>query len=428
MKAVILAAGVGTRLKPITSSIPKPMIPLAGRPLLEHNIIGLKEAGVNEILLIVGYKKKIIKDYFKKGDKLGVSIEYITQEEYRGTAHATGYGKDFVKNEPFLMMYGDILVDQVTFKKIIQLYKETNADGLISLLEVENPQNYGIISLDRQNYVKEIVEKPSSDQDVGNLANAGIYILPQTIFKAIEKTKLSKRGEYELTDSLEILIHHLNNRIIGYAMKETYWNDIGLPWQLLDANEYLLSIIKEDIKGTIENKVIIEGNVQIGEGTIVKAGSYLKGPCYIGKNCIIGPNAFIRSGTSIQDNCHVGICEIKNSLIFSNTNIPHFNYIGDSILCNNVNLGAGTKIANLRFDGKTIKVHIKGKVINSHKKKLGAIIGAHVKTGIDVSIMCGKKIGMGSRIGPKTLVLEDIPNHTLYYQDPSGNIITEKLM
>jgi len=427
MKAVILAAGEGTRLKPITSSISKSMIPLAGKPLLEHNILGLKNAGIYEILIIVGYKKELIKGYFKDGQEFGVNIEYITQEEYRGTAHATGYAKDFVRNDTFLMMYGDIIVEQNIFTEIIKNFENSKADGLISLLKVDNPQNYGIITLDSENYVKEIIEKPSLDMNVGNLANAGIYIFPSLIFDAIDKTKLSKRNEYELTDSFEILIHNFNKNMFGYIMKDIYWNDIGLPWQLLEVNEYILSKLKHNIEGTVEDNVIIKGDVYIGEGTIVKSGSYLRGPCYIGQKCTIGPNAFIRSSSSIQDNCHIGMSEIKNSIIFSNTNIPHFNYIGDSIICDNVNLGAGTKIANLRFDNKIVKVSIKGTLVDSPRKKLGAIIGANVKTGINVSIMCGKKIGQNARIGPHTLVLEDVPKDTQYYHDPNNGIIKKDL-
>ena len=428
MKAVILTAGKGIRLKPITSPIPKPMIPIAGKPLLEHNLLGLKKAGIKEILLIVGYKEEIIKEYFGDGiDKFGIKISYITQKKYLGTANAASYARDFVKNDIFLMMYGDIIVDPIIFKNIISEYSEKRPEGLISLLEVENPYNYGVISLDKNGFVKKITEKPSPDLNLGNLANIGIYIFNPLIFKAIDNTGLSIRNEYELTDSMNILINKFGGKITGYISKNLYWNDIGLPWQLLDANKYLLDNLNRDIRGNIEENVNIKGFVYIDEGTIVKSGSYIEGPCYIGKNNLIGPNAFIRPYTSIQNNCHIGISEVKNSVIFSNTNIPHFNYIGDSIICNNVNLGAGTNIANLRLDNKNIKVRIKNNNIDSNKRKLGAIIGSNVKTGINVSIMCGKKIGMNSQIGANTLVNDDVPPFTLYYQDPNKGIKSKNL-
>lgn len=427
MKAVILAAGEGTRLKPITSSLPKPMIPIAGKPLLEHNLLGLKDAGIKEVLLIVGYKKEIIKEYFGDGArKFGLSITYKTQTEYLGTADATRYAESFVKEDSFLMMYGDLLVDPIVFKKAIKKYQENDVKGLISLIEVENPHNYGIISLDNQNIVQKIVEKPPPEMNLGNLANAGIYIFDPLIFGAIKKTELSKRNEYELTDSMEIMIEELGGAIYGFSLKEDYWNDIGLPWQVLDANKYLLDKINTKIDGIVEENAIIKGKVIIEDGTIVKSGSYIQGPCFIGKNNLIGPNAYIRPGTSIQNDCHIGMSEVKNSIVLSKSNIPHFNYFGDSIICDNVNFGAGTKVANLRLDNGDIDVNIKEKRINSTRRKLGTFVGPNVKTGINVSIMCGKKIGANSQIGAHTLVLEDIPPNSLYYYDPQRGIINKK--
>jgi len=223
---------------------------------------------------------------------------------------------------------------------------------------------------------------------------------------------------------MRILINDLNGKIKGYVIKDLFWSDIGLPWHLLDANKFLLNNIKQDIKGKVEENVQIIGDVRIGKNTLIRSGSYIIGPCYIGENSLIGPNAFIRPFTSIGDDCHIGMSEIKNSLIFSNTSIPHFNYIGDSIICENVNLGAGTKISNLRFDNNNIKMKINEKLIDSGRRKLGAIIGPNSQTGINSSIMCGKKIGEGSVIGAHTMVNEDIPANTLYYQDKNG--ITKK--
>ena len=428
MKAVILAAGEGNRLKPITSSRPKPMIPIAGKPLLEHTIAGLKEAGVSNILLIVGYKEAIIKDYFKNGlDKFSINIEYITQEEYLGTAHATGYAKNFVKDDPFLMMYGDLLVSPNVFKELLLKFNQSKKEGLISLIEVGNPQDYGIISLNSNGFVEKITEKPSPELNMGNLANAGIYIFKPLIFEAIEKTEKSMRDEYEFTDSMDILINQLKGNIVGYNIKDYFWSDIGLPWQLLDANKYLLEQLKGKIQAKVEKNVSITGNVFAGKNTIIRSGSYIQGPCYIGENTIIGPNAFIRPYTSIGNNCHVGMSEVKNSIILSNTGILHFNYIGDSIICENVNLGAGTKVANLRLDENNVKMNIKGQLIDSGTEKLGVIIGPNVKTGINVSIMTGKKIGENSKIGPHTMVIEDVPPNTLYFHDHINGIIKKDL-
>jgi bifunctional UDP-N-acetylglucosamine pyrophosphorylase/glucosamine-1-phosphate N-acetyltransferase len=221
-----------------------------------------------------------------------------------------------------------------------------------------------------------------------------------------------------------ILINELEGRIKGYVIEDLFWSDIGLPWHLLDANKFLLKNIKHEVKGKIEENVQIVGNVIIGKNSLIRSGSYIIGPCYIGENSLLGPNAFIRPFTSIGNDCRIGMSEIKNSLIFSNTAIPHFNYIGDSIICENVNLGAGTKISNLRFDNGNVKMNINEKLINSGRRKFGAIIGPSAQTGINSSIMCGKKIGEGSIIGAHTMVNEDIPANTLYYYDKNG--ITNK--
>ena len=426
MKAVLLAAGKGKRLKPITSSRPKPLISIAGKPLLEHTILGLKEAGIDSILLIVGYKEQMIKNYFKDGvENFGVNIEYITQEEHLGTAHAAQYAKDFVGNDDFLLMYGDILVESEVFKSIVQHFNNFKPEGVISLVRVENPEEFGIISLNNEAYVEKITEKPPKGANLGNLANAGIYIFTPMIFKAIQETQKSKRGEYEFTDSMEILITKLKGKIKGFILEE-FWSDIGLHWQIMDANAYLLDKLATKIDGNVEKNVTVEGEVYIGKNTIVKSGTYIQGPSYIGENCLIGPNAFIRPYSFISDDCHVGMSEIKNSIIFSNSNVPHFNYIGDSIICEDVNLGAGTKVSNLRFDGKNIKMEINGKLVDSKRRKLGIIFGSNSQTGINVSIMCGKKIGENSIIGAHTFINEDVPPNSLYYKDSNGKLIKKE--
>ena len=423
MKAVILLAGEGKRLRPITSTRPKPMIPLNGKPLLEHTVIGLNTAGIDHFIFVVGYKESIIKDHFKAvSSKLNIKIEYVTQDRYLGTAHAVNFAKDFIEDEAFLIMYGDIFVDPDVYVTILKSFNAEKYDGLITLYEVNNPQDYGVISLNSNGLVEKIVEKPPKELKMGNLINAGIYIFSNLIFKAIEKTEKSIRNEFEFTDSMEILMNQLNGKILGITISNHFWNDIGLPWQLFEANTYMLDKLESKILGVVEENVYIFGNVHIGKNTNVKSGSYIIGPCYIGENTLIGPNAYIRPHTSVGDKCHIGISEVKNSIIFSNSNVPHFNYVGDSIICEKVNLGAGSKTSNLRFDNKSVWINIEGVRIDSGRRKMGSIIGPNVQTGINASLMCGKKIGENSVIGAHTLVMEDVPPNTLYYHDPFEGI------
>ncbi len=190
-----------------------------------------------------------------------------------------------------------------------------------------------------------------------------------------------------LLSELECLIS--NNRPFEY-------------WLFLEKSEKALSTIKGRLLGSVDNNVVILGPAFLSESTVIKSGTRIEGPVYIGKGCIIGPNAYLRPGTIIADNCHIGTSEIKNSVIMSGTKIPHFSYVGDSIIGRNCNFGAGTKIANLRHDSKNVKVNIEGKKIDSGRKKLGALVFDEVKTGINCSINCGAIIMKGERLLPNS--------------------------
>ena len=267
----------------------------------------------------------------------------------------------------------------------------------MGLAQVPNPSDFGVITLESSEGSKviSIDEKPESPSS--NLVNAGLYIFKKDIFDYIERTEKSKRGEFEITDTLAMVMESGN--LYGTILPD--WFEIGKPWDILGANERLMENLEERIEGTVEPYATVEGPVQIGKGTIVRNGSYIVGPVIIGENCDIGPNCFIRPSTSIGNGCKVGnAVEIKNSIIMDNSNAPHHNYLGDSIIGEGCNLGSGTKIANLRLDGKNIKAILQGKLQDTGRRKLGAIIGDDVKTGINATIDSGAIIGESSFIGP----------------------------
>lgn len=218
---------------------------------------------------------------------------------------------------------------------------------------------------------------------------------------------MSPRGEYEITDSLIMQIKD-GKTVRGHKTTKN-WIDIGKPWELIEINEKLLNNVKTEIKGEIENGVTIHGEVYLDEGSIIKAGVYIEGPVYIGKNCDIGPNSYIRGNTYFGDNVHIGnAVEIKNSIIMENTNVSHLSYVGDSVLGSNCNIAAGTNIANLRFDNRTVRTIIKNKKIDSGRRKLGAIVGDYTKTGINSSLSPGVKVGSNSSIGSGVLLTTDV--------------------
>jgi bifunctional UDP-N-acetylglucosamine pyrophosphorylase/glucosamine-1-phosphate N-acetyltransferase len=199
-----------------------------------------------------------------------------------------------------------------------------------------------------------------------------------------------------------------NNEVYGYVIHEP-WVEIGRPWDLLSANETLMKNIEGSTQGEIERFAEIIGPVRIGQGTVVRNGSYIIGPVIIGENCTIGPNCVIRPSTIVGNGCKIGnAVEIKNSIIMDFSNVPHQNYVGDSIIGQRCNLGAGTKVANLRLDEKNIDVALRGKLVDTGLRKLGVIMGDDVKTGINSSIDIGTIIGQGSLIGPNALAWGNI--------------------
>jgi len=323
-----------------------------------------------------------------------VRIEYVSQRRQLGTADALKSAVHLLSDE-FLMLNGDNIVSHEDVRKIME------SEGMaMGVFRVENPQDFGVVEIENGR-IKKIVEKP--EKPPSNLINAGVYRFTSDIIEFLKRTPLSKRGEYEITDTIQLAI---NSGIEFRAIELKTWIDVGYPWDLLKANEFMLKNLNEStIEGEIEDGAYVKGNVIIEEGTVVRSGSYIIGPVVIGKNCVIGPNCFIRPYTSIGDNGHIGACvEVKNSIIMSNTNVPHLNYVGDSVIGENCNLGAGTKIANLRLDGKEIYATVKGKKIPTGRRKFGAIVGDNVKTGINVSINVGTMIGNDVLIAPSAKV------------------------
>ncbi|WP_202320732.1 bifunctional sugar-1-phosphate nucleotidylyltransferase/acetyltransferase [Archaeoglobus neptunius] len=391
MQAVILAAGEGTRMRPLTYTKPKVMLPVANRPILQHLLENLINTGIDDVVMVVGYRDETVRNHFG-GEFEGVRIRYVRQTRQLGTANAL-LSAEHLLEEEFIMLNGDAIVFEDDLRKIVE---QKNS---VAVVEVSNPSSFGVVELEN-GFIRRIIEKPESPPT--NLINAGIYHFDSRIVDCLRKTPLSERGEYEITDTITMAI---NGGMKFRAVKVESWIDVGYPWDLLKANKALLARIKRRVDGEVEEGAVIKGNVIIGENTVVMAGSYIVGPAIIGENCRIGPNCYIRPYTAIGDGCHIGnAVEIKNSIIMSGTKVPHLNYVGDSVVGENCNLGAGTKIANLRLDERNIVVSVRGKKEDTGLKKFGAVIGDNVKTGINVSINVGTMIGNDVLIGPGRVV------------------------
>lgn len=388
MDCVVLAAGEGKRMRPLTTKRPKVMLPLANRPMLEHLVLAAREAGITSFIFVVGYGEREIRRYFGDGAPWGVNISYAPQRLQMGTADALKSVRDLVSGK-FLAMNGDMIVTSSDITGLTRC-----GSPCMSTSSTDHPSDYGVVTIENGK-VMSLEEKTTHPKS--SLINAGAYFFDTGIFDYVDKVLPSSRGEFELTDALNALIGE--GSLSAYQLST--WMDVGYPWDMLDANAALMETMKSENRGFIEDGVTLSGPVIVGDDTVVKSGTYIEGPCIIGKNCRIGPHAYIRGSTSIGDNCHIGhSTELKNSIVMNETKIPHFNYVGDSVIGSRCNFGAGTKIANLRHDHANIKVC----GTNTRRKKFGAVIGDDVQFGINCSINVGTVIGSNTMFSPGSYV------------------------
>jgi bifunctional UDP-N-acetylglucosamine pyrophosphorylase/glucosamine-1-phosphate N-acetyltransferase len=412
MKAVILAAGEGVRLQPITSTRPKHLIKVGGKPILEHCLDAVKTSGIDEALIVIHYMGEAIRQYFGNGEKFGLKIEYAEQKSVLGTGNAVSLVEPYVKDD-FLMVYGDLLFSADVVKTIIDSYEKEKPAATMAVVSVENLEDYGVVELENEKHVKQVVEKPKREEAPSNLANAGVYVFSTEIFDKIRETSTSARGEWEITDAVSQLLKE-KKTVLAVKVSQNDWVDIGRPWDLLEANRWALERMKHKVCGFVENGAYLVGPVTVAETARIRSGAYIEGPAFIDEESDIGPNCYIRPYTSVGKKVRIGnACEIKNSIIMDRVHIGHLSYVGDSILGENCNLGAGTVTANYRLDSETIKMVVKDLVVDSGRTKLGAVLGDDVKAGINALFMPGVKVGNNSQIGPDVIVYRDVAADTV---------------
>jgi len=407
LKAVVLAAGEGKRLRPLTYTRPKCMIHLAGKPILEHVLLSLKAAGLREAIIIVKYLEGVVRKHFGDGKRMGMKLSFATQGEAYGTGAAFLCARELVGDEPFVGMAGDVITEAGFIRRLL---REHGGEVMtMGLKEVSEPGEYGVAEV-RGSRVVSFEEKPPSPRS--NLANTSVYVFEPEIFPVLERMRPSIRGEVEVTDAVKELAGR--GEVKG-VVGEEYWLDMGMPWHLFDANEFLLGKLRARA-GKVENSTV-RGKLIMEKGAIIH-DSYVEGTVYVGGDTSVGPHAYLRGTTSIGRGCDIGdSTTVKNSIIFDGVNAKHLTYIGDSIVGEGCNFGAGTQIANFRFDEAPIKAEVEGRVMDTMRRKLGAIIGDEVKTGVLSCIMPGKLVGDHSWIGAGVVVEQNIPRHTAVFAE-----------
>jgi len=326
MKGIVLHGGHGTRLRPLTHTGPKQLLPIANKPMSQYCIESIKETGINEIAIIVGGAgSNKVMEYYGSGEKFGVSFTYIEQDEPRGIAHAIRLCKEFVNNEKFLVFLGDNII-QKPITDFVENFNKSDYDATVLLCEVDNPSRFGIADVENEKIVK-ITEKPKNP--TSNLAETGIYLLTPLIFEVIDNLKPSWRNELEITDALDNLLKQNDN--ISYETITDYWKDTGTPEDILNANRQVLEHIC--------NQTCI-----IDKSTNIESGSSVITPSIIGKNCKIDKSARIGPNASIGDNTIISSdVVIENSIIMSDCKIDGGLNIRDSIISANCHLYGNNK-------------------------------------------------------------------------------------
>ncbi len=431
MQVIILAAGRGTRMGPLTDTLAKPMLPVADRPLVAHAATAAVDAGADELIFTVGYGEDQLRAYF--GDHYaGVPVTYAVQKEQLGTADAVAAAADAITG-PFAVLNGDSLYRTGDLKKLFASAPQIGA------INVDNPSNYGVLVTDVDDVVTDVEEKP--DQPSSNLINAGAYTFTADTLALLDVPK-SQRGEHELTDVLDRLIERAELGCVTFDD----WLDVGRPWELLAANERRLPggsprsespgpacstrLVRSDPSmtsdgghdvatdmgspmgappkpaihpsATIGEEVVVEPGVSVGPGVVIEGRVLLR------TGCSVGPNAYVRGATLLDEDSHVGhAVEIKNSVLMRGATVGHLSYVGDSILGENVNFGAGTVVANLRHDGEPVSLTVKTKRLSTGRRKFGAVVGPNAMTGIQTGLNPGVTLSANARTAPGENVSRD---------------------
>ena len=347
MKGVILHGGLGTRLRPLTHTGPKQLIPVANKPISQYVLEDLRNSGIKDIAITLGhiYPEKV-REYYGDGGRFGVNLTYIHQAEPKGIAQAVGLCEEFVEDQDFVVCLGDNLLKGGIRRYVVE-FAGSNYDAMILLCEVKKPQLFGVARFDQDGRLIGLVEKPKTPPSP--YALTGIYFFRPVIFDMIRTLKPSWRGEFEITEAIHLLVAEGHN--VGHYIVSGWWKDTGTPDDILEANRLVLDELEAETKGNVESQSSIQGRAAIGSGSLVKSRALVRGPAIIGENSVIEGKVYIGPYTSIGDDVVVKRGEIENSIVMDGCFIDVDERITDSIIGPNTKItgGAESKPGGRRF-------------------------------------------------------------------------------
>jgi len=394
MKAVVLAAGEGMRLRPLTVSEPKVMIPIANRPILEYVVDSLVRNDIREIVMVVGYRKERIMSHFEDGKKYGAKIEYVVQEKQLGNGHALLSAKERLSGE-FVVLPGDNVIDR---RAVGDLLRSGSCPSAL-VVESDNPSKYGVVTLEK-GAITSVHEKPQ--EMISNIILTGLYCLSDRIFPFIEQC--IAEGEYGLSNAVQ---ESLGKHPVTPVFSDGLWIDAVYPWDLLELNAAALESLGVNTAGKIEPQVMLSGPVGIGEETVIHAGTTIYGPVLIGDGCEIGPNVTIFPSTSIGNSVAIEpYTVVKNSILMSNCSIGAHSYISHSVL------GYGVKTqSHFMAPGAEAYVNIADEFFKV--PHIGSIMGEDTNFGTAVAVEPGTIVGAGCKVSSGSKITRNLPNRAL---------------
>ncbi|OQY27016.1 MAG: hypothetical protein B6244_11830 [Candidatus Cloacimonetes bacterium 4572_55] len=391
MKTLILAAGVGRNLRPLTSTRPKSMIKLCNKTILHHLLDMLKEVGISDVEIVIGHEGRKILDYFRYGQDFGMDINYLNQKEPTNIGDAVMLARDkFADSNYFLLVYSDIFIRKNIIKNTLTSFRSAQKP-VAAVCLTSSTSLFGNIYMASDMQITRIVEKP--EKSLGNYVLAGAYILPTEFFDILESENRDIEKAYSRL---------LKDKGLYASIWEEDWVHLGYPWDILTANQIIMNSWKEariHRSVSMDGHVRIEGPVRIDKNVRIESGTTIKGPCYIGADSYIGNNVLIRQNSSIGEGSVVGFgVEMKNSVLFGQNRIGRLSFVGDSVVGEHTVIGSGVMTVNTTLDGSPIGVNINGKEINSSFEKLGSFIGDRVEIGAGNTLRFGSIVPSGTKI------------------------------